>query len=237
MAHTSALLTVNDIIARFLLKYRKTTDDAVIYTEHAYECIKLWSLYHGNETTTAKVSIDANYIIEMPSDMLGFIDLCWYFAGRWWSFTEQKDIVTTTTFTGLVEGRDEDFQEGQPISHATSYGYGARGGVNAYNYTIDWSARRIFVEGVSSDTAILMYTSSGITSAGTTYVSDLLTPVIDAYLLWKESYWIPNLARERQSRERDYTNEVLRARNFVNALTYSQLRDLIMGSATQGPKR
>jgi hypothetical protein len=38
-------------------------------------------------------------------------------------------------------------------------------------------------------------------------------------------------------REKDYTNEVLRARNFVNALTYTQLRDIILGETTQGPKR
>jgi hypothetical protein len=237
MAQTSALLTVNDIIARFLLKYRKTTDDAVIYTEHACECIKSWNLYHGNEVTTEKVSIDANYIIEMPASMIGFVDLMWYFNGRYWSFSEQKDIVRTTTFTGLVEGRDEDLEEGQPISDATTYGYGARGGVNTYNYTIDWKERRIFVEGVNSDTAILMYTSTGITASGTTYVSDLLTPVIDNYLLYVETFWIKDLVREREMRRKAYNDEVLKARNFVNALTYNQLRDLIMGTTTQGPKR
>lgn len=237
MANTPALLTLNEVVTRFLLKYKKSTEDAVTYTELAANCVRDWQLYHGNEVTVAKVSIDANYVIEFPVDMIGFIDLCWYFSGRYWSFTEQKDIVRTTTFTGLVEGRDSDMEEGQPIAHANSYTYGARGGVNDYNYTIDWKARRIFVDGINSDTAILFYTSSGITSAGTTYVSDLLTPVIDSYLLWKESYWLPNLARERQLRERDYTNEVLRARNFVNALSYTQLHDLLMGSSTQGPKR
>jgi hypothetical protein len=237
MASTSALLTINDVIDRFLLKYKKTTEDAVIYTEHACNCVRDFSLYHGNEITTAKVSIDANYIIEMPSDMIGFVDLCWYFAGKWWSFTEQRDIVNTTTFTGLVEGRDSAFQEGQPISHATTYGYGARGGVNAYNYSIDWQARRIFVEGVNSDTAVLMYTGTGITANGTTYVSDLLTPVIDNYLLYVETFWLKDLVREREMRKKAYNDEVLKARNFVNALTYNQIRDLIMGTTTQGIKR
>jgi hypothetical protein len=237
MADTPALITINDAISRYILKFKKTTEDAVIYTEHACECLKSWNLYHGNEVNVEKVSIDANYIIEMPSDMIGFSDLCWYFAGRYWSFSEQKDIVTTTTYTGLVEGRDEDFQEGQPISHATSYGYGARGGVNAYNYNIDWKARRIFVEGVNSDTAILFYTSSGIVVNGTTYVSDLIVPVIDTYLLYIETFWIKDLVREREMRRKAYNDEVLKARNFVNALTYNQLRDLIMGSTTQGPKR
>ena len=80
---------------------------------------------------------------------------------------------------------------------------------------------------------MLKYVSSGVTVAGTTYVPDFLSPVIDAFLLWKESYWLPGLARERQLRERDYTNEVLKARYFVNSLSYNELSDLILGNATQ----
>ena len=90
---------------------------------------------------------------------------------------------------------------------------------------------------MNSDTAILMYTSTGITASGTTYVSDLLTPVIDNYLLYVETFWIKDLVREREMRRKAYNDEVLKARNFVNALTYNQLRDLIMGTTTQGPKR
>jgi hypothetical protein len=237
MADTPALITINDAIARYLLKYKRTTEDAVIYTEHACECLKSWNLYSGNNINIEKAWIDSNYIIFMPSDMIGFNDLCYYFNGRYWSFTEQKDIVSTMTGGVLEDERDSDIQEGEPISHAVTYGYGGRGGVNVYNYNLNWKERRIYVEGVSSDYAMLFYTSSGITAGGTTYVSDLIVPMIDAYLLWKETYWIKDLARERQLREKDYTNEVLKARNFVNALTYTQLHDLIMGTATQGPKR
>jgi hypothetical protein len=237
MADTTAFLTLNDIVTRFLLKYKRSLDDAVIYTEHACECVKAWHLYHNNEVNIEKVEVDSNYLISMPSDMIGFVDVCYYFNGRYWSFTEQKDIVSTMTGGMLSDERDPDIQEGEPISHPVTSGYGGRGGVNAYNYNINWKERRIYVEGLVSDYAILFYTSSGITANGSTYVSDLLSTVIDAYLLWKESYWLPNLARERQMREKDYTNEVLRARNFVNALTYNQLRDIILGETTQGMKR
>ena len=237
MAASNALRTIEEIVTDFLLKYKKTTEDVIIYTSHACECVKLWNLYHGNEVTTAKVSITANSLIEMPADMVGFVDLCWYFDGRYWSFTEQRDIVTTTTTVGVTESRDPDFEEGEAIAHANTYTYGGRGGVNAYNYNIDWKVRRIFTEGIVSDTAILFYTSSGLTVGSSTYVSDLLSTVLDAYMLWKETYWIPSLARERQLREKDYTNEVLSARNFVNALTYNQLRDILLGSFTQGLNR
>jgi hypothetical protein len=237
MADTSALLTVEGVTTRYLLKYKKPSEDYILYLEHACNCIRDFSLYHGNELTTEKVTVNANKWITMPSAMIGFNDLCVDWQGEWYSFTEKRAIVNTTTFTGLVEGRDDEQGEGVSISQPESYGYGAHGAVNEFNYTLDWKARRIYVDGISSDTAVLFYTSSGVTVDGTTYVSDLLTPVIDAYLLWKETYWLIEFVRERQARERDYTNEVLKARNFINALTFNQLRDLLLASSTQSVKR
>lgn len=237
MSHTSALLTIDDVVMRYLLKYKRSTDDAVIYIEHAANCWRDFRYYNSNEYVTCKVTINANRWIEFPSDMAGFVGLYMYFDGRLWPFTEQQDIVNTTTFTGLTEGRDTDYEEGVDIKHATSYGYGARGGVNAYNYMIDWAQRRIYVDGIESDTAILKYVSSGITVNGTTYVPDLLTPVIDTYLLYVETFWIKDLVRERESRKRDHKDEVLKARNFINSLTYDQLKDLFLGTFVQGPRR
>ena len=233
MAATPALLDIETVVTRYLLKYKKTTEDFAIYLEHACNATRDFQLFHSADVVTEKVTINANKWIEMPTDMLSFIDLATPIEGKWWSFTRQDDIVNTTTFTGLIEGRDSDFGEGVDIKHAMSDTYGAKGGVNAYNYMIDWDARRIYVDGISSETIVLKYVSSGVTVGGTTYVPDFMTPVIDTYLLWKESYWIVGLARERQLRERDYTNEVLKARNLINSLSYNELRDILLGSATQ----
>ena len=237
MAQTSALLTLEQVVTRYLLKFKRPTEDAITYTEHAANCVRDWNLYNGNKVTTAKVSIDANYVIEMPTDFIGFVDLCWYFKGRYWSFTRQRNLVRTVTEVGDVESRDEDYEEGQPIAQPVTYGYGARGGVNAYNYTIDWAERRIIVMGVYSDTAILMYTGSGVEVGSDTYVSDLITPVIDTYLLYMETFWITNFVREREMRRKAYNEEVAKARNFINSLSYNELRDLILNGATQGLNR
>lgn len=239
MAHTDALLDIETVVTRFLLKYRKSTEDYVLYLEHACNCVRDFSLYHSNEVTPLKMTVTANKFLEMPDDMIGFVDLVFPIEGKWWSFTKVDDIVNTTTFTGTPpsEGRDSTFEEGVDIKHALSDTYGAKGGVNTYNYTIDWRARRIFLDGIDSGTVVLFYNTSGVTVSGTTYVSDLITPVLDSYMLWKESYWLPGLARERQIREKDYTNEVAKVRYFVNSLTFNQFRDLILGNATQSPQR
>ena len=239
MAYTDALLDIETVVTRFLLKYKKTTEDYVIYLEHACNCVRDFNLYHSNEITPLKMTVTANKFLEMPDDMIGFGDIAVPIEGRWWSMTEQKEIVNTTTFTGTppVEGRDSTFEEGVDIKHALSDTYGAKGGVNEYNYTIDWRARRIFLDGIDSGTVVLFYNTSGVTVSGTTYVSDLISPVIDSYLLWKETIWIPALARQELVREKTYDKEVAKVRYFINSLNFDQFRDLILGGATQAVTR
>jgi hypothetical protein len=146
-------------------------------------------------------------------------------------------MINTTTTTDDVEGHDSDFGEGVALLDNKTYTYGSKGAVNPYYFKLDWNARRIFCDGIKSDTVVLKYVSSGIDTSEDTYIPDLITPMVDSYLLWKETYWIPELVRERLAREKDYNNERLRVRNVINGLTISQWQDLFWGTATQTPKR
>jgi len=234
---SNALINIEEIVSRYLFKYKKSLDDAFIYTEHCCNAYRDFRMYDSNQQLTAKVSINANKWIEMPSDMIGFVDLVTPINGEFWSFTEKKYIVNTTTFTGLVEGLDATMGEGVGLTEPRSTGYAAAGGINDYNYTIEWHARRIFIDGMSSATVVLIYVTSGIEVTGSTLVPDFITPLLDAYLLWKETYWIPELARERQMREQDYIKTKLSTRNFMYSMNYNQWRDLVLSSAMQAPKR
>jgi len=237
MAHTASLINIETAVSRFLFKYKLPTEDALIFTEHACNCYRDFRLYDSNQVVTAKVTVNANRWIVMPDDMVTFVDLCTPVNGAWWSFTERKEIVNTTTFTGLVEGRDADVGEGVDLTTPTTSGYGAKGGINDYNYTLDWEQRRIYVDGIESATVVLMYGSSGIETSGTTQIPEFITPMLDAYLLWKSSYWNPELKRERQLLERDYDRARLSTRNLINSMSYSQWRDVILSSVTQVPIR
>uniref|UniRef100_A0A6H1ZVC5 Uncharacterized protein n=1 Tax=viral metagenome TaxID=1070528 RepID=A0A6H1ZVC5_9ZZZZ len=237
MAHTAAIIPIEQVVSRFLFKYKRPLDDAFIYTEHCCNAYRDFRLYDSDQVVTAKVSINANKWIDMPSDLQTFVDLCTPISGEWWSFTEKRYIVNTTTFTGIVEGRDESFGEGADLSVPRTTGYAASGGVNDYNYMIDWEARRIYVDGMESATVVLLYTSSGIEMSGTTQVPELLTPLLDAYMLWKSSYWIPEMIRERQALEQDFTKVRLSTRNLINSMSYSAWRDLILSNARQAPTR
>lgn len=233
---TAALLPIETVVNDFLFGYKKPTEDYFIYLQHACRCYQDFREYDSDQLVTLKVTFTTNKWLTMPVDMITFVDLCIPLNGAWWSFTEKREIVNTTTFTGLVEGRDSAQGEGVDLTEPMTVGYGASG-VNDYNYTIDWAARRIYVEGIDTGTGVLLYTSSGIETTGTTYVPSMTIPMIHAYLLHKETYWIPELARERQLRERDYTNARLSLRNLIYGLTYNQLRDIILGTSGQSPNR
>jgi hypothetical protein len=234
---TNALIDIETVVSRYLFKYKLPTDDAFIYTEHACDAYRNFRLYDSDQVVTAKVTINANKWIDMPSDMQTFVDLCTPIGGEWWSFTEKRYIVNTTTFTGLVEGRDEDVGEGADIVLPRTTGYAATGGVNDYNYTLDWSARRIYIDGMESATVVLLYTSSGIEVTGVTQVPDMLIPLFDTYMKWKSSYWLPELVRERGALEKDFTNTRLSLRNLINSMNYNQWRDLILSGVIQAPNR
>jgi len=237
MAHTSALVDIETIVSRYLLKYKKSTEDAVIYTEHLCNLIRDWRVHDSNQVITEKISVSALGIIEMPDSMITFVDLMLPTDGEYISFTEKDRLVNTTTFTGAIEGQDSHFGEGVTIIQPEDEGYGGRGAINDYNYTIDWETRRIFCNGIISDTVILRYVSSGIELTGATTVPEMITPLADAYLLLKETYWVPTLTRERLMRQKDFEDERCRLRNVINAKSYEEWGDLLMGISSQSPIR
>lgn len=224
---TNALISIEELVTRFLLKYKKSSSDYVIYLEHACALLRQYRTYDSHEAVTESIAVDANGIIELPDDMIAFKDLCVSKDGEWWSFTLRPDLINLTTDAGFGEG----------VRDNLTSTLAAKGGVNEYYYAIDWEARRIFCYGIKSDTAVLKYVSSGVQTTGTTYMPDMLSELLDFYLLWKESYWVPGLAKERIFREKDFSNERLRIRNLQNSLTAKQWQDVFWGMFSQNPTR
>lgn len=240
MADTTALIPIEQIVTTFLFSYKRTTEDYSLYVQHACRALEDFNLYDGNIVQTTKVTLNTTLkCIDMPTDMQQFIELVTPIEGQWWSFTEKSRIVNTTTFTGLVEGRDETQGEGVEIRQQRVTTYGAKGAWNKFNYTIDWKARRIYVDDTytANDYFVLMYVSSGINATGETTVPAFLVPLIEAYLFERETYWIPELVRERDIRERAYGKKKMEIRNLINSMTVDSWRDIFLGSATQTIQR
>ena len=131
---------------------------------------------------------------------------------------------------------DEDYGEGEALKDPKTDTYGGVGGVNDYYYNIDWKARRIFTNQIST-TAVLEYTTSGIELTGSTYVPDYCTSVIDAYLDFKRCLLDERLFRYANERERSYQNAENRVRNLINAMSYEEWRDTLLSITTMAPLR
>jgi hypothetical protein len=237
---TNALTRLDQVVTDFLLGYYKSTNDYVQYMKHACQVVQDFNLYDGNLVVTAKVSLNTTLkCIEMPVDMIQFVDIVTPQRGSWWSFTEKDRMVNTTTFTGGVEGRDSTQGEGQIIDQSRVTTYGAKGGVNKFKYTLDWQARRIYVDDTytANDYIVLMYVSSGIKATEETLVPVFMIPLIESYLLERETYWIDSLVRERPMRHEEYTRKRQDVRNLVNSMSMQQWKDLIYSTASQSPQR
>jgi hypothetical protein len=234
---TPAILSINEAVSRYLLKYKLPQEDMVSYIEHACDALRELHLNDLPNLVTSKVAISALGIIELPTDCIGVNGLYMFVDGVKWYFTLNDGIITTTTIAGGVESQTATYGEGQAIVDPKTDTYGGVGGVNDYYYKIDWKARRIFCEGIISDIAMLEYVTSGIELTGTTYVPSQALSVIDTYLKWKESYLIPGQERFAESRERNYNNAVYKLRNLVNAMSYEQWRDTLLSVTTQAPLR
>jgi hypothetical protein len=237
---TNALVSLEEIVSTFLFAYKKNTEDYSLYTQHCARCIQDFNLYDGNIAQSVKVQINTTLkCIDMPDDMLTFIDLLTPQNGAWWSFSQKDQIVNTTTTTLGVEGRDSAQGEGVKINQNRVIGYGAKGGVNKFNMTLDWSARRIYVDDVYSTTDyfVLLYVSSGINTTTETKIPAFVVPMIEAYLLEKETYWTPALVRERPMRFDVYWKEKMKVRNLINSMSYDGWRDVFLNNVTQTIQR
>lgn len=237
---TPALIPIEQVVTSFLHAYRKSTDDYSLYVEHACRAYTDFNLYDGNLATTAKVTVNATLkCIGFPTDMLSFIDLVTPINGEWWSFTEKRLIVNTTTTVNNVETRDIAQNEGAEIVQDAVTNYGAKGAWNKFRFTIDYSARRIYVDSTydPTDYIVLIYVSTGIKATDETTVPVFLVPVIDSYLLWRETYWLSELVRERENRFKDYWAEKRKVRDLINSMSYSQWRDCILSNSTQTVQR
>lgn len=233
MAYTGGLVKLADTVDRFMLKYKLPTEDGVLYFEHAADCLRQIMSKHSNTSVTAKISVGSNGIVEMPLDMTGFVNLYVQIGGEFWSFTDRPRMVNTTTGTVGVD----EVQDGEGIVAGQTVGYGAKGAVNDYYMRIDFTARRIFLDGFKSDTAVLVYTTSGLVVGGDTMIPAESTEVIDNYLYWKKSWFDGSNRGEKDSRKRDYYDELqqLRILNFMP--TGDMLRDIFYSTMTQAPQR
>lgn len=237
MASTTGITEIGKVVEKFTFKYKLPQEDYFLYLQHACDCFRDINLRHANNVVTTKIAVSSLGIIEMPTDMIGFCGVYMPINGELWSFTKKGRKVMTTTTTLGVEGQDSNMGEGVDVLDDYYLSPSGRGGVNSYYFNIDWTARRIFCDGIKSDTAVLQYTSSGLVVGGNTYVPQECESVIDAYLNWKKEQIDPRSLSMLQYTEEKYKEEVLKLRIYNFMPSKDEISDAWDKSSTRSMQR
>lgn len=237
MSYTTAYTEISKYVDKYLLRRQLPQDDYLCLLQHACDCYRNINIRHSNEVVTEKVSISALGIIEMPTDMVSFSNLFVAIDGEWWSFTDKPRKVSTTTTTDGTEGQDSTEGEGVDVYDDMYLGYGGKGGVNEYYRKIDWKARRIFCDGIKSNTAVLQYVSSGLVVGGNTYVNVECEPVLDSYLDWQREVIAPRSMSMIQYLEQIYKDRLAELRIIKLLPTKDEISDVWDRNSTQAIQR
>ena len=222
MADTNATLTIQNIVKRFLLKYKISRNDYFLFQEHAYDCTRDLNLFHGKFFSTSRITTSSLGIADMPDDCEEIINLSQPWNGMMWTFTRRSDMAIS--FTGAGSTADDDFGtgEGLGITEDMRAGYGAHGGVNYYYWKDDWKNRKIYIDSLLSDDFLLTYIGSGIDLTAATVVPAKTILVYDAYLRWKQSEFDMMPYTEQNMRKASYDEAIamLRRTNMPGAVEF-----------------
>lgn len=233
MADTNATISIQNIVDRFLFKYKISKDDYFLFQEHAYDCTRDLNLFHGKFFSTSRITTDSLGRADMPDDCEDVISLSQPWNGMKWTFTRRPDM--SISFTGAGSTVDDDFGtgEGLGIADDRTFGYGAHGGVNHYYWKDDWRNRKIYIDSLLSDDFLLTYISSGISLTISTVVPAKATFVYDAFLRWKQSEFDMMPYTEQNMRKDSYDDAImmLRKTNMPGAIEFKDiLRQLTVQS-------
>lgn len=236
MAETSGLVKIEDMVDRFIFRYKVQEDDWDLYLEHACAFLSEIRQHHGGGYEEDKVAVDSLGFIDMPTDLLDIVDIYLPKDGEVWYFTRNDGLVTTTTLVNGSETFDDDYGEGTNIRDARIDGYGALGGVNDYYYTPIWDDRQILVKGVTSANVTLRYKTTGLDLSGITYVPANAEDVVISKLKMERAY-IDDAPQWKQVLCRQDFKESLAMYRKTAMMSANEFKDIWRSVTTQAPMR
>lgn len=193
------------------------------------------SIFHLDTFEEVKLTPSSVGICTVPDDYVNWVAIGMPYDGKFWTFTRDNRIITTTTTVDGAETQDSTQGEGVIRSSSSLSHYGETGGKNQYN--IEWiNSRQFIVNGTPSRVVLLRYVSSGINATDESSVSVLAQEALIAYVkkMWCErdpksmaelSYWNDQF---------DQQKELLR---FAQFPTIDDVADAIYETMTQTVKR
>ena len=239
MAEISRLLTYDKFVSDMLLKLNRNKDEYIRMLRITMDGMQELKMHHINSVKNSKITMDADTkTFSIPDDMMGFVSISVPWKGRMWTFTRDDRLVITTDGTaGVDEAYDVDDGEGVNVAdNGLIYGFGSRGAVNRYYYTIDYKRNRIAFSGFTPTFAILQYMSTGIDTTATNYIPRAIQRVLEYYVRWMDADYSGEAQSKVAQLEVRYSNELRKIRKFF-APTFDEIKDALYSTVSQSVRR
>lgn len=226
MPSLPSYITIDEVISEFMLQRNyKPQEYAKIY-KLCLSIIRGINFFeYPIENKTVKLEMNANLIVDLPSDFVSLIRLGVPINGKIYTFTSDEGIIVTTTDVDGVETLDQNYGEGVDINPSYNYGLGAKGGRNPEGYyKIDYDRKRIIFRNVKRSEVLLEYATTGVTLDGETYIPAILTDLIKAslaYELIRYDINVPAYLKE------DYLRQLQDEKRKVKMITLPSLQDIV----------
>lgn len=206
------------------------------FYQHAINGYRELAKFHlADCVRTVKKTMDSNYIIAFPDDMLQWLRVSIAVDGEKWPLTYKSDMINTTSVQYGQVVRSGSSGEGEDVSVGSS-GFGA-GIENYYGYfVVDYENRRFLFVCDQKREVFLEYSSLGI-STDADLIPVICKDCLQSYIMWKDAFYNPAAPMNDKILKRDiYSEELIKLRNLYT-FNLDELRDVLNGTATGEPKR
>lgn len=229
-----SLISLSSVVKETLYFADKPSGEYKKFYQHAINGYRELAKFHlADCIRTVKKSMDNNYIISFPDDMLQWVRVSVAVDGEKWPLTYKRDLInTTTTMYGLTT-RNIESGENDAIGVGV-YGFSA-GMENQYGYfVVDYENRRFLFVMDQKREVFLEYSSIGVASD-----SDLIPVIskdcIQAYIMWKVAFYDSSVPMNEKMLKRDvYEEELIKLRNLYT-FSLDELRDVLNDTKTSLP--
>ena len=215
---TGALATIKEITDGILLKSTIPESKAVQVMQMVIDGYRELNLVVCDEGRVRELrTMDDNYIINLPDDLLKLNDIYIPYQNGIWSLSRREDIPIITDTELGAEIIPDEWGGGRDISHGQGLAFQSTGGRNYEGYyVVDTDKRRIHFRNVNRSEVMLDYNTSGISRIDVTYIPMTIKPALEAYVMMEASaYAIIPLAEYELHRDRyERQKAILRMLDF-----------------------
>jgi hypothetical protein len=237
MSDLAGLVTIESIVKETLW-FAKRGDAESNYKrffQYAINVYRELNKHSFNNSKRTKLTMDSNYIIPFPSDMIYCVGVYVPVSGEYKRITKKNSLVDTTSLQAGVTIRDTEDGEGDDIL-INLRGAGA-GSLNEYGYyTEDWrNARFLFLTDYRTE-VIIDYITNGI-SSGQDLVPIMCKDALQSGIMWQEARFSReyNLG-EKQMHKAEYKDS-LRMLTSMQGMSLQEMADEMNNMSTQLPTR